>query len=40
MCRGRYRRGLGWRMDLLTPYAHDSELQALTMLTLIYALYK
>jgi hypothetical protein len=35
-----YRRALGWWMDLLTTYTHDWELQALTTLSLIYALHK
>jgi hypothetical protein len=33
------RRGLDWRSDLLTTYAHDSELQAVTTLSPIYTLY-
>jgi hypothetical protein len=35
-----YRRGSDWWMDLLTTYTHDSELQALTTLSLISAFYK
>jgi hypothetical protein len=35
-----YRRGLDWWMDLLTTYTHDSELQAITTLSLLYTLYK
>jgi hypothetical protein len=35
-----YRRGLDWWMDLLTTYTYDSELQAITALSLIYRLYK
>jgi hypothetical protein len=35
-----YRRGLDWSMYLLTTYTHDSELQVLTTLWLIYTLYK
>jgi hypothetical protein len=35
-----YRRGFDCRMDLLTTCAHNSELQALTELSLIYTLYK
>jgi hypothetical protein len=31
-CRGDYKRGLDWWMDLLTTHTHDSELQALTTL--------
>jgi hypothetical protein len=30
-----YRRGLDWRIDLLTTYTHDSELQAVTTPPLI-----
>jgi hypothetical protein len=37
--RGAYRRGLDWWMDLLTTYSHDSELQAITALSLIYSLF-
>jgi hypothetical protein len=35
-----YRRGLDWRMDLLTTYTHDSDLQSLTALSLTFTLYK
>jgi hypothetical protein len=30
-----YRRGMDWRMDLLTNYTHDLELRALTALSLV-----
>jgi hypothetical protein len=39
-CMGVYTRGLDWWMDLLTTYTHDSELQAITELSLIYSLFK
>jgi hypothetical protein len=35
-----YKRGMDWRMDLLITYTHDSELQALVTLSLVYTLYK
>jgi hypothetical protein len=35
-----YRRGLDWWRDFLPTYTHDSELQAITTLSLIYTLYK
>jgi hypothetical protein len=35
-----YRRGMDWWMNLLTTYTHDSELQAITALSVISTLYK
>jgi hypothetical protein len=35
-----YRRGSGWRMDLLATCTHHSELQVITALSLISKLYK
>jgi hypothetical protein len=35
MCRGDYRRGLDWWMDLLNSHTHNSELQAITAPPLI-----
>jgi hypothetical protein len=40
MCRGDYRRGLDWWMDLLTPYTHDWELQVITAPSLISTILK
>jgi hypothetical protein len=39
-CRGDRRRGMDWRLDLLSTYTHDSELQVITALSLISTLYK
>jgi hypothetical protein len=35
-----YRRSLDWWIDLLTTYTHPSELQVITVLSLITAIYK
>jgi hypothetical protein len=35
-----YRQGLDWRMNLLTTYTHDSELQAITAPPLISTIHK
>jgi hypothetical protein len=40
MYRDDYRRGMDWWMDLLTTCTHDSELQVITLLSLITTLYK
>jgi hypothetical protein len=42
LSRGMYdsRGGLEWRMDLLTTYTHNSELQAITAPPLISTIYK
>jgi hypothetical protein len=40
MILGDYRRGLGWRMDLLTTYTHDSEVQVITAPPLISTIHK
>jgi hypothetical protein len=35
-----YRRGMDWRINLLTTYTHHSQLQAILALSLISTLYK